>query len=242
MKLGRLDARRPVTLSPLHRLMRLPALKSRWTGPRDTQFSYGVLGNDQVGDCVFAGFVHLVQAVCLLLGVVPPKPSSAKVVQAYFLFTHGQDSGCVEADVLQALYTTGILGINIVGYAYGAQGLTEMLGITQTFGSAYLGVMVPAPMLTQFNSNEPFDLTGTSDDRTILGGHCIVCVAFNQTDETVTVLTWGKRHPATFRWLEAYLDESWAVIPKQVKDTGTLDSLDWEQLDAELHTLINPVG
>lgn len=233
-KLGRLAAKFPVALSPLHRLVSLPTASKVWTGPPDAAFDYGMLGNDRYGDCTFAGFVHLVQTICLLLGVTPPTPTDADVIKAYLIFTHGQDSGCVEADVLHALYATGILGIDLAGYARGNQGLDELWQITQTFGAGYLGVMVPAPAQGQFQAGEPWDLTGTSADKQIEGGHCVVSIAFDQDAEVATVLTWGQHQQVTFRWLDAYLDEQWAVIPQQVKTSGILDGMDWATLDADL--------
>ena len=236
-KLGRLSARFPVTLTPLHRLVSLPTAPAKWTGPNDAGFDYGMLGNDEVGDCTFAGFVHLVQAICLLLGVTPPQPTDQAVVQAYFLFTHGQDTGAVEADVLHALYATGILGIKLAGYAMGTQTLDELWQIVATFGAGYLGVMIPAPAQGQFQAGEPWDLTGTSADNQIEGGHCVDGIAFDQDAEMATVLTWGQRQLVTFRWLDAYLDEKWAVIPQQVRDIGSLDGFDWATLDADLAAL-----
>lgn len=241
-KLGRLAAQFPVALSALHTLISLPAAGAKWTGPNDSSFDYGLLGNDRYGDCTFAGFVHLVQAICLLLGVTPPQPADARVVQAYLLFTHGQDSGAVIANVLQALYATGILDIKLAGYAPGRQGLDELWSIIQTFGAGYLGVMVPAVAQDQFAAGEPWDLTGTSADNEIEGGHCVVGVAFDQDAEQAQVITWGKRQPVTFRWLDKYLDEQWAVIPQQVRTAGQLDGMNWAQLDAELESLTGAVG
>lgn len=233
-QLGRLAARLPVALSPLHRLVTLPAASVKFDGPNDVGFPYGMLGNDRYGDCTFAGFVHIVQAICLRLGVVAPSPAEADVIQAYLLFTHGQDGGAVEADVLQALYSTGILGIRLAGYALGNQGLDELWSIVETFGASYLGIMVPAPAQGQFQAGEPWDLTGTSADRQIEGGHCVDAIAFDQDAQIATVLTWGQKQRVTFRWLDAYLDEKWAVIPQQIKDAGTLDGFDWATLDADL--------
>jgi hypothetical protein len=241
-KLGRTAAKFPVMLSALHTFVTLPKAQATWAGPNDAAFDYGMLGNDRYGCCTFAGFVHLVQAICLLLGVTPPNPGDAAVVQAYLLFTHGQDTGANEADVLQALYATGILGIDLVGYAPGRGGLDELWSITEQFGAAYLGHMMPQPAQGQFQANEPWDLTGTSADNAIEGGHCTVGLAFDQNAEMAEVITWGKRQKVTFRWLDRYLDEKWAPIPKQVKDAGKLDGFNWAQLDAELHSLSGAVG
>jgi hypothetical protein len=168
--LGRNDAKFPVFLTALHNLIVFPAASEMWAGPNDAAWTYGMLGNSQYGDCTFAGFVHLVMAICLLLGVTPPDPTSPEVIKAYLIFTHGKDSGCAEADVLGALYVTGILGVKLVGYANGQKGLPEMLQITQYGGAAYLGVMLPKVAQDQTQAGEPWDLTGTTADSDIEGG------------------------------------------------------------------------
>lgn len=235
--LGRLEAKFPVALTALHNLITFGPTAESCAGPDDSAFHYGMLGNDQYGDCTFAGFVHLVQATCLLLGTTPPSPTSPEVVQAYLLFTHGQDMGAVEADVLAALYSTGILGVKLAGYANGLKGIPELLQIIQYGGAAYLGVMVPMPMQDQFQAGELIDLTNTSADNDIEGGHCIDGIAFDQAAETVDVLTWGSRVKVTFRWLDRYLDEQWMVIPQQVKDAGQLEGMDWAHLTADMESL-----
>lgn len=247
MKYGKLAARSPLGLSPLHALVTLPAARAVWGGPNDHAFDYRMLGNDRFGDCTFAGFVHAVQAICLLLHVHPPEPGTDQVTQAYFVFTHGVDSGCVEADVLHALYVTGILGIDLVGYVQSTKGLSEVLQVTQTFGAAYLGIQVPATMGQQFNDilanhGGVLDLTGTDADNNIVGGHCIDSIGFNQNTERVGILSWGHRVQVTFRWLERYMDEAWALIPRQVKTAGVLDGFNWAQLDADLKSIGPAIG
>lgn len=242
LRYGRLAARYPVELSALHHLVDLPTAPAAWTGPVDAAFDYGMLGNDSYGDCTFAGFVHLVQAVCLLLGVAPPAPGDPAVIHAYLVFTHGQDSGCVMSDVLVAAYRTGLVGQKVAGFAPSRGPLGELWQVLTAFGTGYLGVMVPAPAQGQFQADEPWDLTGTSDDDQIEGGHCVVAVSFDQNTETADVLTWGRRQVVTFRWLDRYLDEKWAVIPHQVQDAGALDSVNWDRLHAELDSLPGAVG
>ena len=233
-KLGRLDARFPVMLSALAVYGTLPAAQEVWTGPPDGGFAYGLLGNDRYGNCEFAGYVHGAEAVSLLDGTTMADPSDQAVVTSYLTFTHGQDTGAVTADVLRLAQTQGICGIKVDAYVPGRGPLSELWQIIETFGTACLGVMLPAVAQEQFGAGEPWDLTGTSADDQIEGGHCVYGVAFDQGKETADVLTWGKRQTVTARWLERYLDEKWALIYDLVKTKGALDGFSFAQLEADL--------
>jgi len=247
-KLGRLAARFPVELSALSAYAPdLPAPDEVYDGPADGGFPYGMLGNDSKGDCTVAGFVHGAEAVDLLEGqsqtvVEAEAPSADEVVSAYLTMTNGVDSGLVIADVLQTAYATGIAGIKVAAYAPARGPLAELLSVAQTFGVTKLGIMLPAVAQEQFQAGDPWDLTGTSADADIEGGHDVELVAFDQGTETVDVLTWGRRQPVTFRWLARYLDEAWAVLYSTVQQTGALEGIAWSQLDADLRSLPGSVG
>jgi hypothetical protein len=161
-------------------------------------------------------------------------PTDQAVAISYLAFTNGHDTGAVTADVLRLAQTEGICGITVDAYAPGRGPLSELWQIIETFGTACLGVMLPAVAQKQFGAGEPWDLTGTSDDNNIEGGHCVYGVAFDQGKETADVLTWGKRQTVTFRWLDRYLDEKWCLIYDLEKAKNGLDGFSFEQLMADL--------
>jgi len=233
LKLGRRDAVFPVKLSALAVYGTLPKASEVWTGPPDGGFAYGMLGNDQYGDCEWAGYVHGADVVSLLDGISLAQPTAQDVVGAYLTATHGQDTGGVTANVLRIAHRVGICKIKLDAYAPGRGPLSELWQIIETFGTACLGVMLPAVAQQQFSAGEPWDLTGTSADNDIEGGHCVYGVAFDQGAEMAQVLTWGQRQKVTFRWLERYLDEKWAPIYSMEKAKGLVD-LDFDQLVSDL--------
>jgi hypothetical protein len=230
-------AHKRVDTAMLASLITLPPAAESWKGPNDAGFDYGMLDNDTLGDCTFAGVVHLTMAICLLLGVTPPDPTGDAVGQAYLAFTHGQDTGCAMTDVLSALVKTGILGVDVVGWAPCNDTLPELWSIVQTFGAAYIGSQMPAIAQQQFGAGDPWDLTDTTEDNNIEGGHCTVVVAFDQAAEMAQLITWGRRQLVTFRWLARYMDESYAVIPRQVETAGSLDGMNWAALQTAMSAL-----
>lgn len=246
LMLGKSAARQPVGVPLVTDLVgQLTKPQTVYTGPNDVGFNYGMLDNDKLGDCTWAGFVHLVQVVCLLLGVSAPSYADDTVGQAYLKWNNGVDAGDNELDVMVALFKPGgLLGIQVAGYATAGDGnsVTELLGIVQTFGAAYIGVQMPYVTQQQFADGEPWALTNTSADSDIEGGHCVVPLAFDQPRRLVQLLTWGRRQWATYDWLTANMDEQHALVPMQVRTAGVLDGVDWAQLDATLSTVGEHAG
>lgn len=214
-KLGRLAARRPVGLADLAVYLTdpLPAGPAEVAAPQNV--SWGMLGNDQVGDCTIAGAVHLRMANAAQTDDSGDTyPDEQTVVDEYFMLSGGEDSGLVEADVLQTWQTGGLFGDRIAGYApVDHRNPDELRSVVAAFGGSYLGVVVPAPAQEQFGDNQPWDLTGTSADRQIEGGHCVPVVGYDA--KFAYVVTWGRVQPATWAWLAAYLEEAWAVITSE---------------------------
>jgi hypothetical protein len=170
-----------------------------------------MLGNDQYGDCTIAGAAHLRMANAVELSEELPAISDALAVNTYFDLSDGQDSGLVEADVLQTWKVRGLFFSQAAGYApVDHRNFDELRSVVSAFGGAYLGIAVPAPAQQQFAAGEPWDLTGTPADRQIEGGHCVPAVGYD--DEYLYVVTWAKLQKVTWAWLSAYLEEAWAVV------------------------------
>ena len=210
MRLGRLAARRPVGLADLAAYLNdpLPAAPPSVKAPT---CNWGMLGNDQYGDCTLAGAVHLRMANSLEYKESNETwPTTDQVVSTYLTLTHGQDAGLVEADVLHTWHTAGLFGNRIDGYApLDHRDEDELRSCVATFGGAYLGIAVPATAQTQFGDGQPWDLTGYPADRQIVGGHCVPACGYDS--DYLYVVTWGKVQKVTWRWLAVYLEEGWAV-------------------------------
>lgn len=194
---------------------------------------YDMLGNDEVGDCTLAGVVHLRQAVAAAHGETETLPSAAAVVAQYFRMTGGQDAGLPEADVLQTWQAAGLFGNKIDGYApLDHRNPDELRSVIYAFGAAYLGVVIPATAQQQFAAGEPWDLTGTSEDRQIMGGHCVPAIGYDP--DHLYVVTWGKTQQVTWRWASVYLEEAWSTLTSEI---AAANGVDLDALQADLATL-----
>lgn len=222
-----------------------------FTGPTDGAFSYGMLGNGPdpmltvnggkpVGDCGFAMFTHGSEVVSMLLALGLTQFEANAVVTAYLAYNHGRDIGVNLSNLCHTLYTTGLLGVQLKGYAQGnGRAEDEVTGITQHCGVAFLGIRVSQSFEDGFNEaqSDPgfvLEYKGTRADKTILGGHAVPSLAFDLGDGTIEVLTWAKRFRMTIRTLQEYLDEHFAPIYPQVDVAGSIDGFDEELLDSLL--------
>ena len=231
-KLGRQAARIPVALGWLSKYATLPAGPDEVQRPAFASYGWGMCGNDRLGDCTFAAWVHAVEAISLLSGDPVEQPSDDSVGQAYLTFTHGQDSGAVEAEVLATAHSVGILGHTLDAYAPRNGGLAELESIVAIFGVAYLGVTLTQSDMDAFGSGEPWTL---GSDNRMIGGHAIPVVEYDRPGRMAKVVTWGREQLVTYEWLAARTDETWAIIPDDA--APGLNGLDLAQLEADLELL-----
>lgn len=169
-----------------------------------------------VGDCTLAGWVHQSHGVALKNRESGFKyPSANVIVTQYFSMTpNHQDTGLVEANVLNYGMKTGLFGYKAEGFApYDITNFDLLNSIIWEFGGAYLGVNIPAPAEQQFANGQPWDLTGTSADDQLEDGHCIPVLGYDAN--YYYVITWAAVQAVTKRWFQKYLEEGYAVIYDQ---------------------------
>ena len=213
MKLGRLAARRPVGLADLKVYLHNPLPDPPESVAAPQLADWGMLGNSTYGDCTICGAAHLEMATALDDHQPVPMFTDTEVESVYFDLTGGQDTGLVEADVLQAWHTTGLFGSaqdprRIAGYApVDHRNQTELKSVVATFGGAYLGVAVPESAQEQFQAGQPWTVVPGSP---VVGGHCVPAVGYDST--YLYVVTWAKCWAVTWTWVDRYLEEAYAVI------------------------------
>ena len=191
--------------------------------------SCGMLGNgpdptapdypDGVGDCTIAGTVHLRMLAALLTGETETWPNGDQTIAAYMALSGGRDSGLVEADVLKAWQSQGILGNKIAAFApLDISDDAEIRAACSLFGATKVDVDVPANAMDQFSAGEPWHLDGTPADHQSVGGHSVVrCGYYTDTKwgPVWGLLTWGKVQLATQPWMIAHVVQDWAVLTSE---------------------------
>ncbi|HVX20873.1 MAG TPA: hypothetical protein VHB02_05975 [Acidimicrobiales bacterium] len=165
---------------------------------------WGMLGNDELGDCGEAGIRHVEMSTAVaIVKAACPTFTDEDARSEYFAYTGGKDTGVVLADFLLWLYRRG----RIKAFAPVDHTRREYVdGAMQRFGAVYCGVQLTDADMQRFNESKKW-IGGTPNPRE---GHCIVKV--RATPHEDVWVTWGKPQPSTLAWTEHCLVEAWAVV------------------------------
>lgn len=201
----------------------------------------GMLGNDQYGDCVFAGAAHETMLWNAEAGVTVGFTDDA-VLSDYAAvtgFNKADPSTDNGTDVQRAAAYRQSVGVvdaagnrhKIGAYLAIAVGdLDALAAATYLFGASGFGLLVPSSAETQFDANEPWDLVPGDTDE---GGHYVPAVA--RRGGMFVFESWGRRQPATDRFVAAQNDESLAYVSDEALKNGlSLEGFDDEQLRHDL--------
>lgn len=203
---------------------------------------WGTLGNSVCGDCTIAGAGHAIMASEFHLPFVDQVTfTTDEVVRQYSAITGydpatGQnDTGCVEAEVLQLWRTSGLFGGQKIE-AFAPVEPHSVLAVHRAiafYGASYIGVQLPQSAEEQFQAGKPWTVV---PDSPIVGGHCIVPVGYDASG--IYCVTWGQVVEVSWPWWETYVDEVWAVLfAADVEAHRGPTGLDLQALNADLDQL-----
>jgi hypothetical protein len=209
---------------------------------------WGMLLNDQLGDCTSADCGHALMLRTANTGTwVQPKDSDILAVYEatgqYNPADPSTDQGAEESVVCDYMEKVGLLGHKSVGTAAVATGTIDSNALdrirwsVQMFGACRLGVNLPNDAEDQFSANTPWALT---PGQTAVGGHDIPVVGY--TPEHLTVVTWGRLQLVNWDWLKTWGEEAHVeLFPDFLMSTGlTPSGFSLDQLVADLKTLMVP--
>ena len=207
-----------------------PPAAADWlsTVPAD---AWGMLGNDQVGDCTIAGLAHKRIGDAWANKGLRLDISTADCLRYYGHFGYrpgdpNTDRGAVCQDVLAYWHKNGFLGEKNLAYArIKVDDHNELKQAINLFGQIYVGVTITQAAEDQFNGDEVWDVVRRSPN---LGGHCITLGAYNENG--LDAVTWGRVQRLTWSWWDVYGDEAWVALnPSDFVDPKT--GLDRSGLD-----------
>jgi hypothetical protein len=213
---------------------------------------WGMLGNDQYGDCVFAGADHEVMLWNKLAKKIDVPFTRDNALADYGAVTGfdprtgNNDNGTVVRDSLNYRRSTGLVDANgnrhqIQAYAsIDAKDFDLLRQCVYTFGVVGIGFEVPNSIWNQFDAAQPWDVV--TPDGGIDGGHYVPIVG--STDENhVTFITWGQRTIMTRAFYEKYNDEAWVPLTNEelfTRKSGAVNNvhhIDWDTLNSMLTSL-----
>ena len=202
--------------------------KASVTPPATVDYSgfgpVGMLGNDTVGDCVFAADGHIVEQATFFGQGSEYVVSTEQALAAYSQVTGynpadpNTDQGALVQDGLDYLRKTGFGGHKIAAFAQvDVKNITEVKNAIAEFGSVDIGFNFPDSAMTQFNAGKPWDVVAGAR---IEGGHCVTVVGY--TDAYLTVCTWGKStQKMTYAFWNKYVEEAWALVSQDWWNAAT---------------------
>lgn len=186
---------------------------------------FGVMLNDDIGDCTIAALGHAIQIWTLNLAGEITVPD-ADILAAYENWCGydpsdpSTDQGGIELDVLNSWRNSNLAGHKLLAYADPSP--NTKLHIQQAiylFGGVYIGLNVPQSAMDQLNAGQPW--TVAPDDGGILGGHAVFVPAYDA--DGLTCITWGLPQKMTWDFWNAYCDESHALLSQDWLSSKNLD-------------------
>jgi hypothetical protein len=183
--------------------------------------AWGMMANDQIGDCTCAAAGHLIMEWTANAGKKIVTPTDKEIIAAYSAITGynpvtgANDNGANEIDVLNYWRQTGIAKDKIGAYvALEPSNHTHIMDSVYIFEGCYIGLQLPKSAQAQTQNNQPWSVPpgGPTGDGApgSWGGHAVPVVAYDQRG--VTVVTWGALQVMTWSFWEAYCDEAYAIL------------------------------
>jgi hypothetical protein len=233
----------------------LPAVPQQWGYDNVVAHGdWGMLGNDQWGDCVWAGAAHEHILTSTVAGA-PVAFDDEGVLADYSASTGfdpnagppGQnptDKGTNVRSSLGYRRATGIadaagrrhkitayLQLDVARIQGGDFG--EVAEAAYLFGAVGIGIQVPQSAETEFSAHEMWSYVAGSPKA---GGHYVPIVAHRKHIECVT---WGRVQPMGDGFVSHYVDEAWAILnPDFLNVQGENPAgFDMAQLQADLAAL-----
>jgi hypothetical protein len=241
-KLGKLDAKFLKGLPVLGQLTaELPPPPPTVTNSANLR-QLGPMANNVTSDCTCAAIGHAIQVWTSMTSTEVALPDSIILdLYARFGYVPGDpntDNGAVASDVLLSWYKNPVAGHALSGFASVRPGnRTSIRDAIALFAICYLGIQMP---LTAQRGDwilpEGQDLTGNWEPGS-WGGHAVPACDYDEN--TLTVISWGRLIKVGWSWLDAYMDEGYALLSRDwIQATGTSPpGLNWAQLQGDMNSL-----
>lgn len=207
--------------------------------------SWPMFLNDQLGDCVIAAMLHMIQQWNFYAGrsVTLSDQDALSGYEAIGGYVPGDpttDNGCDMLTALEYWRKTGIAGHKILGYiALDPTNLSEIFEAIYLFGNAFAGLALPISCQRQtawtVADGGPNGSPNNQPDS--WGGHCVPYMA--ASPESITFISWAQRLKQSHNFNVDYCDELYAVLSAEwIEANGqAVSGLNLTQLRQDLAAL-----
>lgn len=241
LKMGRLPAKVSLTTPKLQHFLTAdltpPPKEVNWGAA--VKSPWGMLKNDDLGDCTGAGAGHGIQTwTANTTGEV--EITDAMTVDFYMKTTGyipgmpETDQGGVELDVLQWWQKHSFGGL----YHIDALAIVDpkrpslVKSAIHLMGGVYIGVALPNSAQTQPIWDVPLGGAIGEGSPGSWGLHCVWIMAYDETG--LTCVTWGQPWKMTWAFFTTYCDEAYALLSPLWYAEKTPNGLDADALRADM--------
>lgn len=243
-KLGRLPAKFDTRVPEFSRYLKAalpPAPAStKW---REAVSEWGVLGNDELGNCTAASKCHDIQ-IWTANASKEANLTTSDAIKFYSQTTGydpndpSTDQGGIMLDVLNWWLKHDLAGHKIDAFAtLDFNNRANIRDAVWLCGLADIGVNLPIAAQTQDDwVIPPEGLKGDGEPRS-WGGHD--CTIVDYDENWCYIATWGIIKRASWEWVAAYTEEAYAILSKEwLKSTGkTPSGFDYNTLIRDMEAL-----
>jgi hypothetical protein len=228
MKLGKLPARANSVTFRLRDYLPVSALPTPPTtaGHQTLVADWQMLGNDEYGDCVWAGAAHETmlwnkEANHVVMFTETTVLSDYSAVTGFKPSDPNSDKGTDMQVAASYRRKTGVLdGSNkrhqVAAYLAITPGNKEELKqAIYLFGAVGVGIEFPASAMTQFHAGKAWTVVSGSK---IEGGHYIPACGYDGS--YVYIVTWGKLIKMSWGFFAKYCDEAIAYVSAEMLTAG----------------------
>lgn len=210
---------------------------------------FGMMDNDQTGDCTIATCGHAIQVWSKNAAGVVKTPPDDVIMSAYedwCGYVPGDaatDNGGIMLDVFSSWHHDGLGGITLdaflsVDHTY----LPGVQDAVMLFGGVALGLALPLTAQTQDVWDVVPDAPHSQTVPGSWGGHAVWAPAYDGDANTlhgVTVISWGQPLRMTKKFFQTYVQECWVLYSQAwLTATGTSpNGFLADQLMTDLHAI-----
>jgi hypothetical protein len=225
----RFDSRVPRLERHLERAaLPAPPPKKDWPAAGKLSAAWGMMLNDQLGDCVIAAKGHAIMLWTALTGlhrevVLPDATILAgyEAVGGYVPGNPNTDNGCDMLTAAQYFQATGFGGHRISAFA--ALGTGRQLNISHwqeainLFAIVDIGLALPLAWQSKTSAGAVWDVDPRGSTRGewapgSWGGHDVPLVGYDAAAKTYQLITWGQPQYITEAALRTYCDEAYTYL------------------------------
>lgn len=205
--------------------------------------NWGMLGNDQYGDCVWAGAAHETMAWNKTAGkdIVISEANALSDYSAVTGFKPNDPNSDQGTDMKAAASYRRKTGISsasgrhkVAAYLAITPGnRTELKLACYLFEAVGIGIQFPASAMDQFNAGKPWTVVKGSQ---IDGGHYVPMLGYDS--KYIYIITWGKVQKMSWAFFDKYCDEAIVYLSEEMLVAGkSVEGFDEASLKTDLTSL-----